>query len=65
MHSWPAAWAARCLAAEERCPLRRGWYGFQTRSAMRCVGSPIRTWPWWGPVNTAEPGPVHHALPGP
>eukprot|EP00969_Alexandrium_andersonii_P101206 4464746-Alexandrium_andersonii.AAC.1 len=32
---------------------------------MRCVGSPIRTWPWWGSVNTAEPGPVHHASPAP
>eukprot|EP00969_Alexandrium_andersonii_P023957 1045714-Alexandrium_andersonii.AAC.1 len=63
MRSRPAAWAARCLGAEECCPLRRGWYGFRTRSAMRYVGSPIRAWPWCGSVNTAEPGPARHASP--
>eukprot|EP00969_Alexandrium_andersonii_P329060 14540155-Alexandrium_andersonii.AAC.1 len=28
---------------------------------MRYVGSPVRTWPWYGSVNTADPGPMHHA----
>eukprot|EP00969_Alexandrium_andersonii_P299283 13231332-Alexandrium_andersonii.AAC.1 len=32
---------------------------------MRYIGPPIRTWPWCGSVNTAEPGPVHHASPVP
>eukprot|EP00969_Alexandrium_andersonii_P063585 2800001-Alexandrium_andersonii.AAC.1 len=61
MHSSPAIRAA--LARAAACPSRIIWKGFLTRSAMRWVGSPMRTWPWKGSAKLAEPGPVHQASP--
>eukprot|EP00969_Alexandrium_andersonii_P357242 15448344-Alexandrium_andersonii.AAC.1 len=59
MRSSPAIRAALARAADE--PWRTVSYGFLTRSAVGWVGSPVRTWPWWGSAKPAEPGPAHQA----
>eukprot|EP00969_Alexandrium_andersonii_P308080 13617642-Alexandrium_andersonii.AAC.1 len=47
MHSWPAALAARCLAAAECSPLRRGWYRFRTVChEVRRVPNPHLAFVW-------------------